>query len=324
MKVLSETSFNRAKTFLMTQARKLELSLFEFHFNGGKDSRAAVIEVLRGYQNPDGGFGRALEPDVRMQDSSVVATKFALQVLVDVQASDQEKLVQDGVAYLVHHYNQEKQVWPLVTGKVMDAPHAPWWDIEGLETEFGSFRANPKAGILRCLLDCRELVPQGFLDDVLLSLMAHLETLPTEMEFFDAISFLQLLQSNRLGDEHRGRLLSKLRMTGRKIVNRNPGEWREFAVKPLWLAPSPSAPLAEILKDDVQRNLDFEIDNQDKDGSWPPSWSWGTSCPESWKKAEKEWKGILTLAMLRSLRDFRRIDGCRLEDRHPVYKYHID
>jgi hypothetical protein len=324
LRTLSETSFDRAATFLRTQARRLELSLFEFHFIGDEDSKAVVVEALRGYQNHDGGFGRALEPDVRMQDSSVVATKYALQILVDIQASDQEELVQDGVAYLLDHYDQKKQAWPLVTDEVMDAPHAPWWDIEGLEEEFGSFLANPKAGIVRCLLEYRQLVPGGFLDDVLHTLMAHFEALPIEMEFFDAISFLQLLQSNHLDDDHRERLLSKLKLTGRRIVNRDPGKWLEFAVKPLWLAPSPFAPLAGILEGDVQRNLDFEIGNQNKDGSWSPSWSWGASCPESWEAAEKEWKSILTLAMLRSLRDFRRIDGCPLVDWRPAYKYHID
>jgi hypothetical protein len=324
LRTLSETSFHRAETFLRTEARKLELSLFEFHFARDEGSKAAVVEALRGYQNLDGGFGKALEPDVRMRNSSVVATKFALQILVDIQASAQENLVQDGVAYLLDQYNQERQVWPLITGEVMDAPHAPWWDVEGLEKEFGSFLANPKAGIVRCLLEYRELVPRGFLDDVLLTLMAHFEALPIEMEFFDVISFLQLLQSNHLDDELREGLLSKLKSTGRRIVSRDPGKWLEFAVKPLWLAPSPYAPLAGILEGDVQRNLDFEIENQSKDGSWSPSWSWGASCPESWETAEKEWKGILTLAMLRSLRDFRRIDGCPLVDWRPTFKYHID
>jgi hypothetical protein len=259
-----------------------------------------------------------------MQGSSVVATKFALQILVDVQASAGEKLVQDAVAYLVSHYDNEKLVWPLVTANVMSAPHAPWWNFGGLEKEFGSFRANPKAGISRCLLEYDELVPTGFLDGVISSLMVHFETLPIEMAFFDAISFLQLLQSDHLGDEYRERLLSKLGVTGSSIVSRNPGAWHEFAVKPLWLAPSPNAPLAQILEDDVQRNLDFEIIHQSADGSWSPTWSWGASYPESWRVAEKEWKGVLTLAMLRSLRDYGRIDGVPLRDDYRTYKYHVD
>jgi hypothetical protein len=72
----------------------------------------------------------------------------------------------------------------------------------------------------------------------------------------------------------------------------------------------------------VQENLDFEIEHQNRDGSWAPTWSWGTAYPEAWKEAEGEWRGILTLAMLRSLRDYDRIDGC--PPRLLGYKYHID
>ena len=108
------------------------------------------------------------------------------------------------------------------------------------------------------------------------------------MEFFDAISSLQLAQTNNLSTESRDQLLSKLRRTGLKLVSTNPSEWNKFVVKPLWLAPSPRAPLAEILADDIQTNLDYEIDNQLEDGSWSPTWSWGMDFPEAWKMAENE------------------------------------
>ena len=323
MKKLSEAAFERAKTFLTSKARPLETALFHFHFDGGDQQNAAVVEALKAYQNPDGGFGKALEPDVRMDTSSVVATKFALQILVDIGASAQEKLVQGAVTYLLTHFDYEKQVWSLVTAEVMKSPHAPWWNFESLEKEFDGFRANPKAGIIRCLLAYQELVSQTFLNDTLLSVLVYFETLPITMEFFDAISFLQLLQSARLEGTRKTRLLAKLRKTGNELVSREPDEWHEFAIKPLWLAPSPHAPLTGVLKDSVQQNLDFEIENQNEDGSWSPTWSWGTSDPESWAIAEKEWKGILTLATLRSLRDFGRIES-EVRDRRLIYKYHID
>jgi hypothetical protein len=78
MKKLAISAFHQAKRFLETEARRLEGHLFDFHFNGHEGSRGRVIEELESYQNPDGGFGNALEPDVRMQGSSVVATKRAL------------------------------------------------------------------------------------------------------------------------------------------------------------------------------------------------------------------------------------------------------
>ena len=260
---------------------------------------------------------------MRMIGSSVVATKYALRVLIDVQASDREKLFQDGIAYLLQNYDPAGQLWPMVTADVMDAPHAPWWDFDGLEKEFGGFLANPRAGILRCFLNYADLIPSDFLDELTATVVAYFKTLPVEINFFDAMCFLLLVESAGLGNEHRELLLTKLRMTAGKIVNIDPEAWRSFSVKPLWLAPSPQAPLAKVFDEALQKNLDFEIENQCPDGSWSPTWSWRGTYLESWSVAAREWRGVLTLAMPRSLRDFGRIDGCPAGIENAIYKYHL-
>ena len=60
---LATESFERARRFLKTEARSLERTLFERHFEAGP--AGAVLAALAAFQNDDGGFGRALEPDVR-------------------------------------------------------------------------------------------------------------------------------------------------------------------------------------------------------------------------------------------------------------------
>jgi hypothetical protein len=322
MKKLNASQFDQARNFLLSEARRLEMRLFEFHFDQNSSSQGKVFKELKNYQNPDGGFGRALEPDVRMGASSVVATKFALQILIDVGASMQERLVQDGIAYLLQAYDRSKGVWPLVSNELMDAPHAPWWDAAGLEKEFGSYLANPKAGILRCLLEYSNLAPDELIEDVTRSVMAHLDTLPIQMNFFDAVSYLLLLQADALNEVHRTKLRAKLKKTGKVLVSSDPETWSDFAIKPLWLSPSPNAPLALVLDSEIKKNLDYEIDHQNRDGSWSPTWSWGYSFPGAWQLAQQEWKGILTLATLRSLRDFGRVDG--VQARPFSYKYPID
>jgi hypothetical protein len=49
--------------FILRNARVLDGRRFAFRFDGG-DS-ADVVAALRPYQNADGGFGHALEPDLR-------------------------------------------------------------------------------------------------------------------------------------------------------------------------------------------------------------------------------------------------------------------
>ena len=72
MKMLSREAFGRAADYLRNEARPLERALFAHHFEGG--GRTAVLAALVPYQNADGGFGRALEPDMRAEASSVLAT----------------------------------------------------------------------------------------------------------------------------------------------------------------------------------------------------------------------------------------------------------
>lgn len=72
----------RAETFLCSNARLLERLLYAYRFRAG--SREAVLAALRAYQNADGGFGNALEPDIRCPDSQPVPTQHALEILDDV------------------------------------------------------------------------------------------------------------------------------------------------------------------------------------------------------------------------------------------------
>jgi hypothetical protein len=56
-------SIDKAERFMWLNARLLDRLRFEYHFRDG--SAARVVAAIRPYQNPDGGFGNAIEPDAR-------------------------------------------------------------------------------------------------------------------------------------------------------------------------------------------------------------------------------------------------------------------
>src|SRR3954467_15042480 len=69
----------RAEQFVWLTARVLEQRLFAYHFlNGGPDP---VETALDAYRNEDGGYGHALEPDLRGPVSQPLHTARALRVL---------------------------------------------------------------------------------------------------------------------------------------------------------------------------------------------------------------------------------------------------
>jgi hypothetical protein len=69
----------RAVEFLWRHARVLERRVFACRFLG-EDPRQ-VVDAVRAYRNADGGFGQALEPDLRGCESQPVHVDFALSTL---------------------------------------------------------------------------------------------------------------------------------------------------------------------------------------------------------------------------------------------------
>jgi len=56
-----------AENFIWSAARLLDRHRYAMSFADGP--AGPVIDSLRGYRNPDGGFGHALEPDLRCPGS---------------------------------------------------------------------------------------------------------------------------------------------------------------------------------------------------------------------------------------------------------------
>lgn len=68
--------------FMTTHARLLDRRRAELALGGG--DAELTLAALAAYRNPDGGFGWALEPDLRAPSSQPVGAYHAFEVLVDV------------------------------------------------------------------------------------------------------------------------------------------------------------------------------------------------------------------------------------------------
>ncbi|BBH69705.1 hypothetical protein ACTI_63900 [Actinoplanes sp. OR16] len=70
-----------AVSFVATHARILERRRLDHLLNGGPAD--AVLAALDAYRNPDGGYGWALEPDLRSATSQPVGAMHALEVIAE-------------------------------------------------------------------------------------------------------------------------------------------------------------------------------------------------------------------------------------------------
>ncbi|MBN1661512.1 MAG: hypothetical protein JXA93_24175 [Anaerolineae bacterium] len=316
MKQLSWEGFARARHFLKTEARALDRALFEFCFE--EAPAEAVARALSAYQNPDGGFGHALEPDVRTPDSSALATGIGLQMLKEIACPADHPMVEDAVHYLLDTFNSDGHIWRIVPHSANDYPHAPWWHDEdgSLARTFDQFFIIPRAQLVGLLHHFSAAlpgaaVPTDWLDAVTERIVADIETIDVlgSGGGDDLAYTLGLAAERGLATHPRERILARVRREVPRAVSRDPAEWHTYCMRPLKVVHTPDSPIADLIWDAAQADLDYQIGQQSPAGTWDPVWNWSGNYPEAWEQARHEWRGHITLETLTILRAFGRIEN---------------
>jgi hypothetical protein len=119
-----------AERFLLLNARLIDRLRFARLFRDG--TTEAVLAALRAYQNPDGGFGNALEPDLRGAASQPQPVEVAFHLLDELDAFRDPMVgavVGAACDYLAGITRPGGGV-PFVLPSVRATPRAPWWETE--------------------------------------------------------------------------------------------------------------------------------------------------------------------------------------------------
>lgn len=305
-KKLGPQQWRAARDFLLRQARPLEAALYRYSFEAG--GAEAVLAALAAYYNDeDGGFGRMLEPDVRASTSSVLATTLAFQVMAEIELPTDHPFVQEGLRYLLSSFNSATQCWPIIPPEAEDAPRAFWWDADGLEERFHRYALNPRAEVMAILWRCAIPSRIPWLEPLTVHVVEQVEQGAVPLMGNNLLCALRLANTLQTPASLRARLDAQLRRALADAVATTPDRWDDYVLRPLDVAPTPDAPYAPILAEAIQANLDYLIDTQGPDGAWAPVWSWASLNATAWAEAEREWKGVLTLAALRALDAWGRV-----------------
>jgi len=301
MNKLTSSVHTKAADYLKRAGRPLEQALFSFHFEGG--SADAVLGELAKFQNPDGGFGHGLECDIRLPDSSTIATSIAFQRLREIHAPADHPLVVNGCRYLRDAYDPARLNWEIIPPNIDDAPHAPWWVYGG---DLSHSLSNPRAEIVGYLYDFAVHFPESMRESLTDAVVNHLLAQSDEIEMHDLLCYIRFYETESLPPSVKARLSDKLTALVDHTVARDPAAWREYGLPPLSVVSSPESPFVPLFRDQLPANLDFLIEQQGSDGSWSPNWSWGGLYPEAWDQAAQDWRSLLTLNNLRILKAFGR------------------
>lgn len=308
--MLKREAYDRARHFLLQQARPLERALFQHRFEDAGTEGA--LNALSTFQNLDGGFGWALEPDLRSPSSSALATAIGLRMLGGLDCPADEHLVRGAVAYLKTTFEEENGIWQVAPADVNSYPHAPWWHKKegSLERTFDGFRIIPRALIVAGLYQYPSLVPIEWLDRLTEETVEYIESVPelgggggSDLEYAIALA-----ESRDLPLRWVQRLENRIREVIPKAVVGDSERWNSYCLTPLRVIRTPETIGADLVADLVQKHLDYQIDHQSTEGTWDPVWSWAGSYPEDWAQARLEWRGHLTLESLTQMKTFGRMD----------------
>lgn len=292
-----------AESFIWQTARLLERHRYAYHFKGGNP--AQVLAALQPYQNPDGGFGNALEPDFRGVDSQPVLAHGALWVLDEI-GQCQGPLAQQVCDYLASVTAPNGGV-PAVLPSVRGYPRAPWFNVDD-DAPPGSLL--PTAGIAGLLHKNR--VEHPWLDTATSfcwqAIAALEDTHPYEVEF--SLTFLDHVpdrehatrEADRLGRLVRERNLVALGPERPDEAQIPPGYAPGEVHTPLDYATTPASLARRSFSDqEITRALNALEEAQGEDGGWYFNW-------REWNPATTlEWRGWITVDTLLKLRAYGRL-----------------
>jgi hypothetical protein len=137
-----QVHLDAGERFVLANARLLERHRLGVLLHGA--SAELVLDALRAYRNPDGGFGHALEPDIRAPSSEPSATLHALAVLAEVGALE-DPMVSGAAAWVASIADNQGGV-PFSLPAAAAHPHAPFLSLP--PASGGSFFTFALAGLL--------------------------------------------------------------------------------------------------------------------------------------------------------------------------------
>jgi hypothetical protein len=270
--------------FIWRNARLLERAIFEYYFYEASPIR--IIDILRAYQNEDGGFGHALEPDLRAPDSHPLFVEFALRTLYDCQLRD-PTIAHRVCDFLAKHADLQHGIPPIFPSS-QNYPRARHWTNRNMEPSWD--RLVGLVGLANW-----QGVHHIWLKNVVDVCLDHMAstTYTDAHTIMNAFCLLESVAQERDVEQ----LFHKL---AQDLVNANyfsiDVPVKTYALTPLTLAPTPDAYCRQIFsRVQIDAHLNELISLQMADGGWPIQWKPpGEAAQWEWR-AQKTVNALVTL-----------------------------
>ncbi|HPR41337.1 MAG TPA: hypothetical protein PK718_02175 [Candidatus Methanofastidiosa archaeon] len=306
MLMLSREQFEQAEEQIKGVARDIDKAIFDHHFHGLESE--GVIECLSQYQNRDGGFGNALEPDFRLPSSSAMATSIALRILYSLPDREAtESMALSAIDYLECTFDMAREGWLAVPPYVNLHPHAPWWHYDNNKemTAIDEHWGNPSAELIGYIYGYRDLVDTLDVDALV---NVALEKFRGRQEYsspHELYCYIRLYEA--LPERISTLFENDITKAVEQLVCLDADKWDRYNPRPLDFVPTSNSNRFGLGDDAIDRNLDYIIDMLRKDGIIKPHWG-NEIYSGQMASAYDEWLGQLSVRSLVVLGSFSRIE----------------
>ena len=276
-------NLDAARSFLHANARVLERRRFEHGFDGGPAE--PVLDAVRAFRNDDGGFGHAIEPDMRAPESQPVGVQTAMEILHEIGVHD-DPMIASAVEWLATVTREDGGI-PFVLET--DAPHAPWWAFSDASSVT---QTAANAAALHNLEVSHPWLERA--DEFLFARIARIDSAKAGEDI--GLGY-DLLFSVHFLDAHPDDARATAALEGlAPIPTADPGSEHPSALD---LSPVPGSRSRRFF--DVEGDLDALERAQHDDGGWRVAW------PDWNAAAALEWRGVATVNALTLLRANGRV-----------------
>lgn len=312
MKKLGAKAFDEIRLWVYRNARPIDLAAWRFEFENG--SAQDVLRALACYQNEDGGFGNALEPDCWNPESSPYTTLCAITKLEHIRFEDADHPMMRGILdFLASGKHFLGDGWLFGIPSNNDHPRAPWWsyDLTANESEHTGVTAGLACFALRFAHPGSALYRQAVgLVDQLIAKFEQAENIG-DMGLTGYSMLLKTIRQLDLTDQFGISYLAKnIKPRVDAAIVREPSKWAEYGVRPSQFIDAPGSPFYVGNEDVVRAELDYLIDTRLEMGVWPIPWHWHDHNEKYQKEfaiSENWWKADTAISKLSFLKAFDRL-----------------
>lgn len=292
--------YEQARNFIYKNARPLDIARWKYLFENG--SKEDVLIALIAYQNEDGGFGNALEPDYWNPNSSPVQTWVATEIIKEINLKDKDHPIIQGVLnYLSSGKDFDGHTWSNTVATNNDYPHAPWWKFEpSQETSY-----NPTASFIGFILKFEDKNSKLFELACVLAKEAYsyfklhfpMETMHTVSCFVELYEYIKESSMNDILDI--GEFSTLLHEQIQHVITYDTSKWAvDYVCKPSLFIGTKTSDFYMNNKEICNYECKFILNTQESDGTWGITWSW-IDYPEQWNISKNWWKSDLIIKNIR-------------------------